>query len=184
MVHDGRDHQAGHAALRQAAIDLVPSPGGFYLAVMGQSPSIAFWNNPVLPVLFILYGLIDGIDLTIVSLATLGTPNAVNVEFLEQLEIFLLILGAISIWAYLGLMSVSRVGAREAVQRLVRGELAPIFWGVVITVGLLIPLGVGLYGFFVGVPMGVAGVTGVLALVGALYFKYVVLRVGVSSPSI
>ncbi len=151
---------------------------------MGQSPAIAFWNNPVLPVLFMLYGLIDGIDLTFVSLAVLGQPNAVDVEFLERVEILLLILGAISIWAYLGLMSVSRIGSREAVRRLVRGELAPIFWGVVIVIGLVLPLGVGFYGFFVGVPMGVSGVTGVLALIGALYFKYVVLRAGVYSPSI
>jgi formate-dependent nitrite reductase membrane component NrfD len=134
--------------------------------------------------LFILYGLIDGIDLTFVSLATLGTTYAVDVEFLEQMEIFLLALGAVSIWAYLGLMSVSRVGAREAVRTLIRGELAPIFWGVVIIIGLVLPLAVGLYGFFVGVPMGVAGITGVLALIGALYFKYVVLKAGVYSPSI
>ncbi len=151
---------------------------------MGQSPAIAFWNNPILPVLFILYGLIDGIDLTFVSLAVLGTTFAVDVEFLERVEILLLILGAISIWAYLGLMSVSRVGSREAVHRLTKGELAPIFWGVVILIGLALPLGVALYGYFVGVPIGVAGVTGLLALVGALYFKHVILRAGVYSPSI
>jgi len=151
---------------------------------MGQSPAIAFWNNPILPVLFMLYGLIDGIDLTFISLAALGDTYAVNVELLEQLEIFLIILGAISIWAYLGVMSVSRVGAREAVRRLTKGELAPIFWGVVIIVGLVIPLGVALYSHFVGVPMGVAGATGVLALIGALYFKHAVLRAGVYSPSI
>jgi len=151
---------------------------------MGQSSAISFWNNPILPLLFILYGLIDGIDVIFISLAAIGTTYAVDVEFLERMEIFLLILGGISIWAYLGLMSVGRLGARESVRRLVKGELAPLFWGVVITVGLLIPLGVGLYGYFVGVPIGVVGVTGVLALVGALYFKHVVLRVGVYSPSI
>ena len=81
-------------------------------------------------------------------------------------------------------MSVSRVGAREAVRRLTRGELAPIFWGVVILVGLAIPLGVALYAYFVGVPLGVTAVTGLLVLIGALYFKYVVLKAGVYSPLI
>ena len=152
--------------------------------VMGQSPAIAFWNNPILPVLFALYGLIDGIDLTFISLAVLGQTYAVDVEFLERIQIFLFVLGAISIWAYLGVMSVSRVGAREAVQKLTKGELAPIFWGVVVIVGLALPLGVALYGYFVGVPLGVSGVTGLLALVGALHFKYAVLRTGVYSPSI
>ncbi len=151
---------------------------------MSQSPAIAFWNNPLLPILFMLYGLIDGKDLTFVSIAVLGSTYAVNIEFLEQLEIFLLILSAISVWAYLGVMSVSRVGAREAVRRLTRGELAPIFWGVVILVGLAIPLGVALYAYFVGVPLGVTAVTGLLVLIGALYFKYVVLKAGVYSPLI
>jgi formate-dependent nitrite reductase membrane component NrfD len=153
---------------------------------MGQSPAIAFWNNPILPVLFILYGLIDGIDLMFVSLAVAGSGStyAVNVEFLEQLEIFLLVFGAISIWAYLGIMSVSRVGSRESVHLLVKGELAPIFWGVVVIIGLVLPLAVGLYGYFVGVPLGVMGITGVLVLIGALYFKHVVLKAGVYSPQI
>jgi len=78
---------------------------------MGQSPAIAFWNNPILPVLFKVYGLIDGIDLTFVSLAVLGQTYAVDIELLEGIEIALLILGAISIWAYLGVMSVSRIGS-------------------------------------------------------------------------
>ena len=152
--------------------------------VMGQSPAIAFWNSPILPVLFILYGFVDGIDLTLISLAVLGTTGAVDIEFLELAELFLLILGAVCIWAYLGVLSVSRVGARAAVRRLTRGELAPIFWGVVIMVGLVIPLVVGFYGYFVGVPIGITGITAVLVLIGALYFKYVVLRAGVYSPSI
>jgi formate-dependent nitrite reductase membrane component NrfD len=174
---------AGTAMLGIAAVAAIF--GIVYPAfAMGQSPAIAFWNNPILPILFILYGLIDGIDLTFVSLAALGATYAVDVELLERVEILLFILGAISMWAYLGLMSISRVGAREAVWRLTKGELAPIFWGVVIIVGLVLPLGVGLYGYFVGVPMGVAGVTGVLALIGALYFKHTVLRAGVYSPSI
>ena len=151
---------------------------------MGQSPAIAFWNNPILPVLFMVYGLIDGIDLTFLSLAAMGQTYAVDVELLERIEISLLILGAISIWAYLGVMSVSRIGSREAVRRLTKGELAPLFWGVVILIGLALPLGVGLYGYFIGIPLGVSGVTGLLALVGALYFKYVVLRAGIYSPSI
>lgn len=152
--------------------------------VMGQSPAIALWNSPILPVLFILYGLVDGIDLTLISVAALGTSKIVDVKFLEQLEISLLILGAVSVWAYLGLMSVSRVGAREAVRRLTKGELAPLFWGVVIMIGLAIPLGVAFYGYYVGIPMGITGVAALLVLIGALYFKYVVLRAGVYSPLI
>jgi len=54
----------------------------------------------------------------------------------------------------------------------------------VVLIGLVLPLGVGLYSYFVGVPIGITGVIGLLALIGALYFKYVVLRAGIYSPSI
>jgi len=176
----------GTAGTAMAGIAAVAAAFGIVYPAfaMGQSPAIAFWNNPILPVLFMVYGLIDGIDLTLVSLAVLGQTYAVDVELLERIEIALLVLGAISIWAYLGVMSVSRVGSREAVRRLTKGELAPLFWGVVVLIGLVLPLGVGLYSYFVGVPLGITGVIGLLALVGALYFKYVVLRAGIYSPSI
>ncbi len=75
-------------------------------------------------------------------------------------------------------MSSSRLGAREAVRRLIKGELAFIFWGLVVVTGLVIPLVVGIYSFMVGVPLVITGLVGLLALVGAIYFKYVVLRSG------
>ncbi len=151
---------------------------------MGQAKGIAFWNTPILPALFLIYGLIDGIDLTLISVAALGKTYAINIELLEQMEVFLLILGAIFIWAYVGVMSNSSVASKEAVRRLVRGEFAFIFWGIVLVLGLLLPAGVALYGYFVDIPLGVSGVIGLLALVGALYFKYIVLKVGVYSTPI
>lgn len=146
--------------------------------VMAQSPAIAFWNTPILPVLFLIYGFIDGIDLTLVLLAARGETLAVNIELLGQVELLLVILTIVFLWAYLSLMSSSRLGAREAVRRLIKGELAFIFWGVVVVTGLVIPLVVGIYSFMVGVPLIITGLVGLLALIGAVYFKYVILRSG------
>lgn len=151
---------------------------------MSQAKGIAFWNTPILPALFLIYGLIDGIDLTLISVAALGETYAINIELLEQLELLLLILGAIFIWAYVGVMSNSSVASKEAVRSLVKGEFSFIFWIIVITLGLLLPVGVALYGYLVDIPMGVSGVIGLLALVGALYFKYIVLKAGVYSTPI
>ena len=148
--------------------------------VMGQSPAIALWNNSVLPILFLVYGLIDGIDLALVFLVGLGQTAAIDIELLETVEIALLILIVICLWAYLGLMSASRVGAREAVRMLTKGELAFMFWGVVIVVGIAIPLAVGIYGYVTGgLAIGVSGIMGILGLIGALYFKHSILRAGV-----
>ncbi len=150
--------------------------------VMAQSPSIALWHTPLLPMLFMLYGLAGGIDVTMISLAALGKTYAIDVHLLELAEIVLLVLSIIFIWAYLGVMSASRLGAREAVRMITRGELSFIFWGVVIIVGLIIPLAVTLYAYFIGAPMVITGVTGLLALAGCLFFRYALLRAGVYSP--
>ncbi len=152
--------------------------------VMAQSPSIALWHTPLLPMLFMLYGLAGGIDVTMISLAALGKTYAIDVHLLELAEIVLLVLSIIFIWAYLGVMSASRLGAREAVRMITRGELSFIFWGVVIIVGLIIPLAVTLYAYFIGAPMVITGVTGLLALAGCLFFRYALLRAGVFSPLI
>ncbi len=60
--------------------------------VMAQSPAIAFWNTPALPVLFLIYGLIDGIDLTFILLAALRETREVNMELLGRAELLLVIL--------------------------------------------------------------------------------------------
>ncbi len=169
---------AGRVMLGIAAVTAIW--GMIYVGfVMAQSSSIAFWNTPALPILFLLYGLIDGIDLTLVLLAARGETLAIDVELLGVAELILVILTLVFLWSYLALMSSSRLGAREAVRRLTKGELAFIFWGVVVVTGLIIPLVVGVYGVIAGVPLAVTGIVGLLALIGALYFKYIVLRSGV-----
>jgi len=148
--------------------------------VMGRSPAIALWNNSILPLLFVAYGLIDGIDLALAFSAALGQTYAIDVGLLETVEIALLILIVICLWAYLGLMSTSRVGTKEAARMLTKGELAFMFWGVVVVVGIAIPLGVGIYGYVTGgLVIGVSGIIGLLGLIGCLYFKHCILRAGV-----
>ncbi|MFC2013916.1 NrfD/PsrC family molybdoenzyme membrane anchor subunit [Chloroflexota bacterium] len=152
--------------------------------VLAASPSIRFWNTPMLPALFMVYGLLGGIDITFISVAALGEIHAVDVKVLELIQISLIILCLIFIWAYLAVMSSSSGGAREAVRMITKGELASIFWGVVIVAGLIIPLVVVLYTYIVGLPLVVTGVVGLLGLAGCLYFRYCVLRAGVYSPLI
>ncbi len=148
--------------------------------VMAQSPAIAFWNTPILPALFVLYGLVGGIDLAFISVAVLGNTSAIDIKILEAVQIFLFILIIIFVLAYLALMSSSRIGAQEAVRMITKGELSFVFWGVVIVVGIVIPLAEVSYAYFVGgVPMAVTGAVGLLALVGCLYFRHVVMRAGV-----
>lgn len=147
--------------------------------VMAQSPAIPLWNTPLLPVLFMFYGLAGGVDLTMISLAVIGNADTMNVRLLEQAAIALPVVIAISIWAYLGLMSSSRSGAREAVRLLTKGPLAGAFWGIVVGIGLVVPLIVAIYAYYVGISMAVTGFVGLLSVAGCLFFRHSILRAGV-----
>ncbi len=152
---------------------------------MSSSPSISFWDTPMLPALFLVYGLTGGIGLVFISVAVLGGTSAIDIRLLELVQILLFILCGIFIWAYLAVKSSSRVGAKEAVRMITKGELSFMFWGIVIVVGIIIPLSVLLYAYLGGgVPLAVTGIIGLLVLAGCLYFRHIVLRAGVYSPLI
>lgn len=144
--------------------------------VMAQSPAIPLWNTPLLPVLFMAYGLAGGVDLTMISLAAMGEEAASSIELAA---IVLPVIIAVFVWAYLGLMSSSRAGAKEAVRMVTKGQLAVTFWSVVVIIGLVIPLIVAIYAYFIGIPTAVAGIVGLLSVVGCLFFRNTLLRAGV-----
>jgi len=152
---------------------------------MSSSPAIAFWNTAMLPVLFLVYGLISGIGLVFISVAVLWQTYAIDIRLLELVQIGLLIACGIFLWAYLAVKSSSKIGAKEAVRMITKGGLSPMFWGIVIVIGLIIPLAILLYSYLSGgVPLAVTGVVGLLVLIGYLFFRHIVLRTGVYSPLI
>ena len=71
--------------------------------------------------------------------------------------------------------------ARTSGWALVYGPLAPAFWGGVVAVGILIPLAIGLMSLRREIKLLLA-TAAILALIGALILRIVVLQPGVFEP--
>lgn len=158
----------GLAAMAALFVILYP---GFVLAA---SPSIPFWNSPLLPVLFLTHSLMvaSGLLFLLDSLG-LMTANLQAVVFLAEILIIVnLALGAM----YLAISRGSGLANRESVRRLNEGFLGLLFQGGVIFIGMVIPLLMVLW-----LPSVIA-LAGLFILIGGLLFRYCVLKAGVYVP--
>lgn len=151
--------------------------------VMAAPPSIPFWNTALLPILFMVYGVMGGMDILLMLLAVPGVPHLES-SMLEVAELALISLALVVVLVYLGLMSSGSPAAKRAVRLIVRGDLAPHFLVGVLLAGLLIPLALGLY-VYMAAPSAALWLTaleGLLVLFGGLMLRWVVLRAGVYAP--
>jgi len=146
---------------------------GFLLASSKGTP---FWNTPILPILFLFSALSTGIGvISIVAAAVLGASSLAGaLHLLGVIDIPLIILELITLTALLENGSRGNEFVRESVGMLTRGPLAMLFWGVLIMLGLIVPLVLEAIGV-VTVP-ALAVVNGVLLLLGGFYLRYLVLR--------
>lgn len=148
--------------------------------LMAFSPSIPFWNSALLPVLFLVYSAESGTALTIPLYATF---TGAEIHALEALEMALLLFVGGTIISYLYGAYHSSLSAREAVRLLVRGKLAPLFFGSVILLGLAVPFALTALSYTSGtIPSGMMWLAALLGIQGALACRWVILRAGVYAP--
>ena len=146
---------------------------GFLLASSKGTP---FWNTPMLPVLFLFSGLSTGIAImALISISTLTGPKLDGaLHLLGMIHIPLIVLELITLGAYLETGSHGSEYVRESVRILVRGRLAPLFWVILIAVGLIVPLILEATG---AAALPIAGViSAICLLLGGLYLRYLILR--------
>jgi formate-dependent nitrite reductase membrane component NrfD len=101
--------------------------------VMNTSPSIPFWNTPLLPVLCLTYAGLGG---TTLSLLLMGLSGLAIPLLLVYAEYFFLLFNLLLLVLYLFRMSRLHPAARGSVELLLRGAYASTFLGLVLTVGL------------------------------------------------
>lgn len=156
------------AAVSALMVMLYP---GFVLAA---SPSIPFWNSPLLPLIFVFHSLMVASGfLFLVAPWALGSTKLAGISSLALILIVVnLVLGAM----YLTNSKGSGIAAKEAVRRLNAGTLGWTFNLGVILLGMIGPLLMILW-----LP-SVAALAGLLILIGGLLFRYCVLRAGVYVP--
>jgi len=142
--------------------------------VLSTSPAIPFWNNPLLPVLFLSQALLGASGLALLF-SPLGLYDPV-LQALSSLAALLIITNLILVAIHLLTLRRSGLSGREAVRLLNHGTLGLTFGGGVVLLGMVLPLMIGLW-----IP-SLLVVAGVFILIGTLLYRYCILKAGFYVP--
>lgn len=164
---------AGIAAFAQAIYT------GFVLSYVN---AIKFWNSALVPVLFVICGLLGGTGILLAI--SLGNAGA-DVGTVENITRILLIAYAIIIVVYLWNSTYTDQTARRSVSRLLKGPNAPVFWVGVVALGVVIPLAISLYTYFGGTIEAALLFAAIgCEIIGGFSLRYCILKLGIYSPVI
>jgi len=146
---------------------------------MSYCKSLPFWNTGLLPIVFVIMGVADGLALTMgVNLMT-GADEAA-ISSLESWSRILLVVNALLIAGYLARAYRKHSAAELAAQDLIKGSTAWVFWILLVILGIATPLVISFVTMFMeGNTEPLLIVAIVCHTVGAFALKYSVLKVGI-----
>jgi len=148
--------------------------------VLNTVKGVPFWNSSLLPILFVLCGVLGGFGLSVVIGLYGGN---VNIAIAEAGSRWLLIINALLIAVYLWAAANREVTGKKSVMEQMRGNLAIIFWGGIVAMGIVIPLVIAFSSYFVGEVSSALLITGVICeVIGGLALRYCVLKAGAYKP--
>ncbi len=152
--------------------------GGF---IMNYIKGIPFWNQGLLPVVFILAGVADGFGLAMgVGLA----GGDASVAWAETGSRYLLLINVLLIVTYLISAGYTSAVAKLSIKELLKGPSAYMFWGGLVVLGLAVPAAVSVVSLFSS--GGASSVLLIIAIashtLGAFALKYCLLKVGIYRP--
>ena len=158
---------AGRAALRRR-ISFVGTIFGFFLAgytgVLLSATALPFWSDArLMGALFLASGASTGIAAISLLLYLSGDSAGEGFKKVKRADRFAILFEIVVLALFLALLG-------SAAAPLVSGHMAPLFWGGLVVLGLVVPLVLDLLGAR-GVP---AVVPAVLVLVGGFILRYVV----------
>jgi len=148
---------------------------------MSYCKSVPFWNTGLLPIVFLLMGVADGLAL-IMGVGMVTGEDVIPTA--ESATRILLIVNALLIIMYLVNANYQSATAELSVKELVRGRVAWVFWLGIVLFGIIIPLVISIISYFTGEE----ATTGLLVFaiichtIGAFSLKYGVLKVGIYRP--
>lgn len=150
--------------------------------MMSYCKSVPFWNTGLLPIVFVIMGIADGLALIMAIGLLAGEPP----EFFHTMEIasrWGLIINAVLIGTYLINASYQSVTAELSVKQLVVGRVATAFWVGVVILGIAVPLIISIASIWAGTLSPPLLVLAIMChTVGAFALKYCVLKVGIYRP--
>ncbi len=156
--------------------------GGF---AMNYVNGIPLWNTALLPVLYIISGLWGGAELTL-GIALAGSDIGVGAALEEWIRI-LLIGFLLLIPVFLVSVRYTSLTGRASVKYMVLGKWAPLFWILVVIMGMVVPLIAVITSFLLGLeatPEALLYAAIFSGLLGDLATRYLILRCGLYNPLI
>ena len=148
--------------------------------VLLASRPISFWNNPLLPILFVSVSLGSGISL-METIHVFAPQDISNPELLKVAGTWVISITELLILVYLVGNYYSST-AQESVISLVKGQLARLFYTGVVFLGIILPLVIIISAHFEIVPSSALAVAGISELVGAFILRYSILKAGIYAP--
>ncbi len=156
--------------------------GAYCGFAMSYCKGVPFWNTGMLPIVFVIMGVADGLALVMAIELGVGDVSLVALESASRIA---LIMNAILILTYLLNARYQSETAGRSVSELVSGPTAPVFWIGIVILGIIVPLVISISSLFMG-----EAATGLLIFavichtIGAFSLKYAVLKVGIYRPII
>jgi formate-dependent nitrite reductase membrane component NrfD len=148
--------------------------------VLNTVKAVPFWNSMLLPLLFVLCGVLGGFGLSVIIGLNGGN---VNITAAEAGSRWLLIINALLIIVYLWAAANREATGKKSVMEQMRGNLAPVFWIGIVVLGIVIPLAIAFSSYFAGGVSSSLLVTGVICeVIGGLALRYCVLKAGAYKP--
>lgn len=177
--------------------------------LLGVVKPIPFWNNPLLPLLFLISALSAGAGLSLIALSTIrkwksSSKQARTLNYLACLDLALLVLELLSLFSLLFISLQSGAAMADGALVLINGHFALAFWILVILVGILVPLSLEIFlerkqagnltiasdtstvqfetATILEKPANAHFLIGVCLLIGGIALRYAILAAGVRLP--
>jgi formate-dependent nitrite reductase membrane component NrfD len=148
---------------------------------MSYCKSVPFWNTGLLPFVFLLMGVADGLAL-IMGVGMVTGEDVIHTA--ESATRILLIINALLIIVYLVNANYQSVTAELSVKELIRGHVAWVFWLGIVLLGITVPFVISVVSYFTGevASTGLLVFAIICHTIGAFSLKYGVLKVGIYRP--
>jgi formate-dependent nitrite reductase membrane component NrfD len=146
---------------------------------MSYCKSVPFWNTGLLPFVFLIMGIADGLAL-IMGVGLVTGEDVIPAA--ESVTRWLLIVNALLVIFYLVNANYQSTTAELSVKELVRGHVAWVFWVGIVLFGIVIPFVISIIGLFIAEATGLLIFAIVCHTIGAFSLKYGVLKVGIYRP--
>jgi formate-dependent nitrite reductase membrane component NrfD len=148
--------------------------------VLKNAKGVPFWNSALLPLLFVLCGVLGGFGLA-VAIALNG--GGINLAIAEEGSRWLLAANILLIIIYLWRASKREEVGKQSVLEQIHGSNAPAFWGGIVLMGIIIPVAITVASFIARDLPSAWLITGVACeVIGGLALRYVVLKAGAYKP--